>query len=221
MTDLDTIRSAQEELLQEEDRPRVSVSSIAGYFIPDHATGSEEDKSVGTARHKSREEDGEVIAEEEAWDSMQKEVTILEWPIVAEYPTEDVVIIGKVDGTYFKSGTPRIVLERKYPRPHNLDRCYESEIVQAWTYCRLFDLAGFNTSELSYFVVKTDRAIPDEEDRKIFPALQYAQSKEGLSPEAAASRVSESISVQNMIRGASYDPKQYEGKLQKAVSSLV
>lgn len=169
---LQEIRSEQEELLKNPGAVEiVRVSDVAKYFIPDWATGSKESRNKGTAKHEEVEEEAETISKDELWEQIEADDGIFpEFLICAKSPSDsEVVLSGKIDMVCFKEGKPVLVLERKFPNPRNLYTVYESEKVQAYTYCLMLDQAGFDTSDLKYCILKMDRDTP-QDARRAFDA---------------------------------------------------
>lgn len=171
--DLDRIRRHQKELRkQRAEKKVVSVSDVSSHFIPDYATGTSTDTTKGTQKHREIEKRAEKISKDEMWRKIMDEGGFPEWFVrsICSF-NQKIVLSGKIDMTYFRNGRPELVIERKYPREKNLDKTYQSEKVQAWTYSYMLDEAGFDTSNLDYTILKMPRTATHGEAKQVDEAL--------------------------------------------------
>jgi hypothetical protein len=216
--DLENIRKRQKKLRRDTgDKEILTVSQISGFFIPDWASGTEKDRSKGSQQHKEIEDDAEEISEEEMWERIKDEGAFPEWFVRAEYSKYDVVLSGKIDFAYFRDGKPELVIERKYPREKNLNKVYQSEKVQAWTYSFMLEQAGFQTESLDYVITKLPRETPLGKAQELDQILIKASAKNNLQ-----SRVNDLKSDTTFnLYGQRYSSDQRISDLRDAVNSQV
>ena len=160
---VDEISQRQRELDEKMDSIRtIGVSDMASQFYCEkkldlrleHGEVDNQFKQRGREGHRAVKSGYEGVQKEDAWRSIQfePEVTLQEFPL--RYMLDDFLLRGRSDLIHFEDGKPRVLLEVKFVHGSVQDT-FRNEKFQPWIYSRMLDGIGFETSELTYAVLKT------------------------------------------------------------------
>ncbi|MHA1910470.1 MAG: hypothetical protein ACTSYA_02130 [Candidatus Kariarchaeaceae archaeon] len=121
-----------------------------------------EEMRKGTIIHEEWLPEEQVDPQELAKE-LEKEETIVSFPVYAKI--QGVPIVGKPDGLVFKKGKLKYVMELKTVES-NVERLWDSEVVQSLTYCFCLDEMGLG-SEMQIVIPKVRRSLETSELKKI------------------------------------------------------
>ena len=127
-----------------------------------HGQKTTEEMRRGTIIHEEwlpeeKIDQAQLIAE------LEKEETIVSFPVAAEI--QGIPIVGKPDGLVFKKGKLKYVMELKTVES-NVERLWDSEVVQSLTYCLCLDEMGFG-NEMEIVIPKVRRSLGTNELKDI------------------------------------------------------
>jgi hypothetical protein len=105
----------------------------------------------------------EQVDQEQLLKELKKEETIVAFPVVTS--VQGIPIIGKPDGLIFKKGKLKYVMELKTVES-NVERLWDSEVVQSLTYCLCLEQMGFG-KEMKIVIPKVKRSLETNDLKKI------------------------------------------------------
>ena len=127
-----------------------------------HGQSTTEEMKKGTLIHEEWLPE-EQVDPQELRKELEKEETIVSFPVIAEI--QGIPIVGKPDGLIFKKGELKYVMELKTVES-NVERLWDSEVVQSLAYCICLDEMGFG-NKMSIVIPKVRRSLETEELKRI------------------------------------------------------
>ena len=143
-----------------------------------HGQKTTEEMRQGTIIHEEwlpEEQDQEQLIKE-----LEKEETIVSFPVVASI--QGIPIVGKPDGLVFQKGVLKYVMELKTVES-NVERLWDSEVVQSLTYCLCLEQMGFG-KEMKIVIPKVKRSLETNDLKKIICEIINIEPDNGC-PELA------------------------------------